>query len=103
MILEITEATYLDDYKIKLIFNQKIERLVDLADELHGEIFEPLQDKEYFRSFFIDCGTISWNNGADIAPEYLYFISKSMKEVSSKEEKEIEAMVEELYAFEQVG
>ena len=40
---------------------------------------------------------------SDIAPEYLYFISKSMKEVSSKEEKEIEAMVEELYAFEKVG
>lgn len=103
MIMEITEATYLDDYKIKLIFNQKIERLVDLAVELNGEIFEPLQDKEYFKSFFIDCGTISWSNGADIAPEYLYFISKSLKEFPSKEEKDVEEMVESLYTFEKVG
>ena len=103
MILQITEAMYLDDYKIKLIFNQKIERLVDLEVELNGEIFEPLQNKEYFKSFFIDCGTISWSNGADIAPEYLYLISKSTNEFSTKEEKEIEEIVDKLYIFEKVG
>jgi len=103
MILEITEATYLDDYKIKLVFNQKIERLVDLADELHGEIFEPLQDCEYFKSFFIDCSTVSWSNGADIAPEYLYYISTSMSEIPNNEEMEIKEMVEELYTFNKVG
>lgn len=103
MILEITDATYLNDYKIKLVFNHKIERLVDLVDELHGEIFEPLQDCEYFKSFFIDCSTVSWSNGADIAPEYLYFISKNMSEISSNEEKKIKEMVEGLYAFDKVG
>lgn len=103
MILEVTNATYLDGYKLKLVFNHTIERVVDLSHELEGEIFEPLQNMDYFKSFFIDCGTISCKNGADIAPEYLFFISQKVGEKVSEDEVEMENKVSGLYSFGNVG
>ena len=39
-------------------------------------MFEPLKDREYFRRFFLDGGTVAWPDGADIAPETLYDMAK---------------------------
>ncbi|MDD2780963.1 DUF2442 domain-containing protein [Sulfuricurvum sp.] len=103
MILEVTHATYLDGYNLKLVFNHTIERVVDLSHELDGEIFVPLHDMDYFKSFFIDCGTISWKNGADIAPEYLFFISQKVGEKVSEDEVEMENKVSGLYSLGNVG
>lgn len=68
----ITEAIYEGDFKISLKFNDGVSGLVDLKDKVHGSIFEPLQDKEYFRNFQLNTWTIEWPNGADLAPEFLY-------------------------------
>ena len=74
MILHVKEAKYLHDYVIWLRFNDGAEGMVDLKDELYGEVFEPLKDMERFRSFKVDpdLETIVWENGADLAPEFLY-------------------------------
>lgn len=74
MILHVKEAKYLHDYVIWLRFNDSAEGLVDLRDELYGEVFEPLKNMEKFRSFKVDpdLETIVWDNGADLAPEFLY-------------------------------
>ncbi len=47
---------------------------VDLEDELHGQVFEPLRDPEVFRRCRLDpeLRTVVWENGADLAPEFLY-------------------------------
>ena len=74
MFLEITKAVYLKDYKVMLHFNNGERRIVDLQSSLHGEIFAPLKDVEYFKRFTIKFNTIEWENGADFAPEYLYEI-----------------------------
>lgn len=74
MFLEVSNAKYLGDYKISLIFNNGESKTVDLSGELNGKIFEPLKDKTYFQSFIIKFNTIEWSNGADFAPEYLYKI-----------------------------
>lgn len=74
MILHVKEAKYLHDYVIWLRFNDGTEGEADLSGELEGEIFEPLRDLDKFRSFKVDpiLQTIVWDNGADLAPEFLY-------------------------------
>jgi len=73
MFLHVKKAKYLRDYIIWIEFNDGIEGEVDLEDELTGEIFGPLKDKKLFRSFEVDptLETIVWENGADLAPEFL--------------------------------
>ncbi len=73
MILHVKEARYLRDYVIWVKFNDGIEGEVDLGRELTGEIFGPLKDKKIFMSFKVDpvLETIVWENGADLAPEFL--------------------------------
>ncbi len=74
MILHVKEAKYLHDYVIWIRFNDDIEGEVDLENELEGEIFGSLKDKKKFQSFKVDPipQTIVWENGADIAPEFLH-------------------------------
>lgn len=74
MFLEIIKAEYIDNYRIKLWFNDGKVKIVDLADSLNGLVFEPLRELEFFRKFTIKFNTIEWENGADFAPEYLYEI-----------------------------
>jgi len=71
MFLHVTKAKYLTDYKVWLSFNDGTEGEIDLTSELYGEVFEPLKDKDFFKSFRIEGHTLSWSNGADFAPEFL--------------------------------
>ena len=74
MFLHVKEARYLQDYVIWLRFNDGAEGEIDLQSELDGEVFSPLRDKRRFRQFRVDpeLETIVWENGADLAPEFLY-------------------------------
>lgn len=63
---------HLSDYKIKITFDNGEEKIADCQKWLNGKIFEPLKDLNYFQRFFVDGWSISWPNGADIAPETLY-------------------------------
>ncbi len=74
MILHVLDARYERDYVIHLKFNDGAEGFVDLADELYGEMFAPLKDMEKFKAFRVDheLNTIVWQNGADLAPEFLH-------------------------------
>jgi hypothetical protein len=68
----VIDADYIKDYRIKVVFSNGVEREVDCKQFVGGGIFDALLDKKYFKKFFVDGWTISWPNGADIAPETLY-------------------------------
>ena len=70
----LTEARYLDRYRIELTYEDGVRGVIDLEGELWGEVFEPLKDPEAFKAFRLDpeLQTIVWPNGADFAPEFLY-------------------------------
>ena len=71
-IITVTNAVYLADFTVCLKFNDGKEGVVDLKNHLKGEIFAPLKDINYFKQFALDGWTITWENGADFAPEFLY-------------------------------
>jgi len=68
----VLRAEYRGGYRIHLAFHDGREKTVDFTPWLRGPVFEPLKDIEYFQRFFLEAGTVSWPNGADIAPETLY-------------------------------
>ncbi len=74
--LEIKKAHYLEGYKIELLFNNGIQKTVDLQNSLDGQVFQSLKELSFFRNFKINFNTIEWENGADFAPEYLYEIGQ---------------------------
>ncbi len=74
-LLHIITAEYISDYKIKLSFNDGYSGVADLQEKIyndHRKIFVPLKDKVFFKSFKQHFGTIEWENGLDLAPEFLY-------------------------------
>ncbi len=71
MFIHVTQAKYIKDYKVWLAFNDGAEGEIDLASELYGEIFDPLKDTDFFKSFTLEGHTLAWKNGADFAPEFL--------------------------------
>lgn len=73
----VTRAEHRGGYTIHLTFNDGLEAVVDFQRWLHGPVFEPLHDPTYFQRFFVEAGTVTWPNGADIAPETLYEAAKS--------------------------
>jgi hypothetical protein len=70
----VIDARYLGDYKVWLEFNDGRKGVVDLSDDLYGENFEVLRDRDRFAEFYLDYGlaTIAWHTGVDFAPDYLY-------------------------------
>ena len=78
--LKITKAKYLKEYTLILWFNDETIRVVDFESLLDGDIYAPLKDVSFFRRFKIDCGTVSWKNGADFAPEFLRKKGKLFKQ-----------------------
>ncbi|CAN5376389.1 DUF2442 domain-containing protein [soil metagenome] len=75
MLVQVVEAKYLDGYRIEVSFNDGRKGIVDLRDTLQGPVFEGLKDQVEFRRFVVDreLDTLVWANGADLAPEYIYF------------------------------
>lgn len=60
---DVTEIEYAGDYRYRIVFD----------DGTSGEVdFAPLRNPDFFKQARIEGGTISWPNGADIAPETLY-------------------------------
>ena len=68
----VVEAKYVSDYLLDVTFDDGTRKVIDFSHWLKGPVFKPLRDKAYFKKFFIMSTTVSWPNGADIAPETLY-------------------------------
>lgn len=75
MFLHVTHAKHLHDYVVELTFNDGRSGQADLSDTMRGPVFEPLRDIARFSCLHVDqeLETVVWDNGADLAPEYLYF------------------------------
>ena len=70
---EVIFIEYLNGYTYHVAFDDGLEGDVDFSEYLqNGPVFALLKELAYFKKAKIEGGTISWPNGADIAPETLY-------------------------------
>jgi len=81
---EIQDIEYRGGFVYRLTFDDGLAGEIDFTPWLdRGPIFEVLKDVDVFKRAFIDGGTISWPNGADIAPERLYEILEQTRDESA--------------------
>ena len=76
----VTEAKLLEGYKVWLRFNDGLEGVVDLETTLQGDsrpIFQALLNPDEFKRFRVDMDTVVWENGLDLAPEFLHDLLKN--------------------------
>lgn len=74
MFLHTVFVEALAGYRLFIRFNNGAAGEILLAEELWGEVFEPLLDENLFLTARQDdeIGTVVWANGADLAPEFLF-------------------------------
>jgi hypothetical protein len=77
MIIDVTKSKYLHDSQFELTFSDGRRGVIDLKGVLEGPVFEPLRDPGFLALGMLDpeTRTLCWPNGADVAPEYLYFLA----------------------------
>jgi hypothetical protein len=79
MLCDIVAVEVPEPFVLALTFEDGTTVRVDIRDEVpFTGIFAPLADDAYFREVRVsaDLGTITWPNGADLAPEVLYARAK---------------------------
>jgi hypothetical protein len=70
---EVIKIEYKGGFVYHVVFDDGKRGDMDFSEYVErGPIFEPLRDTAFFKKAKIEGGTISWPNGADIAPETLY-------------------------------
>jgi hypothetical protein len=62
------------DFRVRIQFSDGTQRTMSLEPYLHGPVFESIRcNPAVFRAMRVEGGTITWENGADIDPDVLYY------------------------------
>ena len=74
------------EYTLRVRFEDGVERTIDFAPVLSGELFAPLRDANLFRQVRLDpeAHTLGWPNGADFDPATLYDWPRYAKEYAAR-------------------
>jgi hypothetical protein len=71
----VTDAKHVDGYRLWLRFSDGTEGEVELGSLVQNDtrpIVAALRDPAAFAALRVDMDTVVWDNGFDLAPEYLY-------------------------------
>ncbi len=76
----VKDAKHLGGYRLRLRFSDGTDGEVDLERLVLSDtrpIVAALRDPVVFTAFKVDMDTVVWDNGFDLAPEYLYAQAKA--------------------------
>ncbi len=65
----------LPEWRLAVTFNDGLTGIVDVSALVHGPdagVFEALRDYDFFKRVYLDCGAVTWPNGADLAPDTMH-------------------------------
>ncbi|MFZ4536743.1 DUF2442 domain-containing protein [Propionivibrio sp.] len=65
----------LPEWQLAVTFNDGSRGIVDLSALVHGPdagVFEALRDPVFFATAYLDCGAVTWTNGADLSPSAMH-------------------------------
>jgi Protein of unknown function (DUF2442) len=86
----VTRVIPLPKYRLWIEFDDGVSGTIDLAEELTGEVFEPLRDEAIFRQVAVDeYGAVCWPDGPDLAPDAIYDDITSGSKLRSPSEEEL--------------
>lgn len=75
----VTDAHALPDYRLRVCFSDGSEGEVDLKEFIETDsrpIVKALCDHSTFSSIRVEMDTVVWENGFDLAPEFLRAMAK---------------------------
>ena len=66
----------IENYELKVTFDNGETRIFDVKPYLNHELFAELKNEKLFKTVKIAGLSIEWDNGVDICPDELYNLSK---------------------------
>ena len=71
---DVTGFEIIDDYILRVLFDDETEQIIDFEPILLGPLFGPLRDLALFNQvrLEVDLGTLVWPTGADVDPTVLH-------------------------------
>ena len=68
----------IENYKLKVTFDNGEVKVFDVKPYFGHKLFDELKDDKLFKTVKVAGLSIEWDNGADICPDELYNLSKSI-------------------------
>jgi hypothetical protein len=72
--IKITKVKAFDDFKLECTFENGEKVLYDMSYILNKStpMLDPLKNKKYFKSVFLESGAPVWKNGYDLCPNAIW-------------------------------
>jgi hypothetical protein len=64
------------DFSLSIVLDTGEKRLLDMTPYLDFGVFKTIRDYEKFKRVRVAFGTIEWDEGIDLDPEFIYAKSK---------------------------
>ena len=68
----VKSAKPLADYRVDVIFKDGTHGIFDCTPYLKDKYWQRLENETYFRQLRVECGTLTWSDDIDIAPEEVW-------------------------------
>lgn len=69
---DVIDVEPMEDYRLRLVFEGGEIRIFDLKPYLEFGIFSELKRREYFKSAFVEFGSVEWPGGQGLSFDTLY-------------------------------